>query len=131
VQKERAIVSLPVVVTGHAEAKRNAQNQQGWRERPPMVMRIDQRRIKRREIRAPLIEFAFEGAKRGINPEAAQDHDYRNCFHPPGVTAQRAAQASCHCGTSGRGQSSTSQSNWKANQCSKWQQLRLRAAKRR
>src|SRR5438874_1862172 len=47
VEKERAIIGLPVVVAGHAESQRAAQNQQRGRKQPPMVMGVDQRRIKR------------------------------------------------------------------------------------
>src|SRR5207244_1761726 len=55
VEKERAIIGLPVVVAGHAESQRAAQNQQRGRKQPPMVMGVDQRRIKRGEVWPPFV----------------------------------------------------------------------------
>jgi len=40
-----------------------------------MMVGINQGRIKRREIRSPFVELAFEGTKRGINAEAAEENN--------------------------------------------------------
>src|SRR5438034_5265001 len=63
VEKERAIIGLPVVVAGHAESQRAAQNQQRGRKQPPMVMGVDQRRIKRGEVWPPFVETALKDRK--------------------------------------------------------------------
>ena len=77
IEKKGPVVSLPVVVTGDPESQRENQNQQRWRERPPSMMGIDERRIKRRKIRPPFIIVSFEGTQSGINAECAEQNNYR------------------------------------------------------
>src|ERR1700730_1992129 len=60
VQEKRAIVGLAVVIAGSAKGQRSAENQQRRRKFPPTMMLINQRRIKWREIRSPLIESPLE-----------------------------------------------------------------------
>src|SRR6266403_1323777 len=69
VQEKRAVVGFAVVVAGGAKAQRANKNEERRREWPPVMQGIDERRIKRREVRAPLVIPAFEGAQRGINAE--------------------------------------------------------------
>src|SRR5271170_1433665 len=57
IEKERAIVCLAVVVASRPKSERASQNQKRRRKPPPVVCGIDQRRIERREIGAPLIKL--------------------------------------------------------------------------
>ena len=61
------------------------QNQKRGRKWPPVMLRIDQRRIKRRKIRSPGIVCAFEGPQRRVNSKSSQQNKYRNKLHPPGI----------------------------------------------
>src|SRR5882762_5234922 len=72
IQKECAIVRFPIVVAGGPESQRPHQNQQRRRKWPPPVMRINQRRIKRREIRSPFVKFPFEGPGSCIESESTE-----------------------------------------------------------
>src|SRR4051812_42605019 len=89
IQKERPIVSLAVVVAGGAESARRAQDQQRGRKLPPVMLRVNEWGIKRREIRdakiPALVVSSFERAKGGVDAEAAQDDDDRQYLSPPGV----------------------------------------------
>src|SRR5712664_3338702 len=69
VQEKRTVVGFAVVVARGAKAQRANKNEERRREWPPVMQGIDERRIKRREVRAPLIILAFEGAQCGINAE--------------------------------------------------------------
>src|SRR4051812_47207132 len=64
---------------------------------PPMMLRVDERGIKRREIRQTdvptLIEPAFEGAEGCIKPEAAQHDDDGYDLSPPRVAAFGGAES--------------------------------------
>src|SRR5713101_5443925 len=51
---------IAVVVARGPEPQRPTQNQQCRRQFPPVVMGINQRRVERREIRAPLVIRALE-----------------------------------------------------------------------
>src|SRR6476469_5650720 len=62
-----------------------------------MVVRVDQGRVKGREVRTPVVKFSLEGAERSINTEPSHHDDNRKIFQPPGVAPQRAAQTSRHC----------------------------------
>src|ERR1700686_3045646 len=77
IEKKCAIVSFAVVVTGGAKSQGTRQHQKRGRERPPMMLRIDERGIKRRKIRSPGIVSAFERAQCGIHAKAAEQNDYR------------------------------------------------------
>src|SRR3954468_20884311 len=90
IEKKCPIVGLSVVIASRTETQRTTQNQQRGRKFPPAVTGIDQGRIKRRKIGAPLVEASFEGAKGGVEAKAAQHHDYRKDLQPPGVTPLRA-----------------------------------------
>src|SRR5438034_7403313 len=72
IQKKGPVIRFAVVITGGAESQRPGKNQQRWRKFPPAVSGIDQRRIKRREIRSPLVKLAFKCAQRGVKPESAK-----------------------------------------------------------
>src|ERR1051326_992553 len=89
IEEESAIVSFAIVVAGHAEAKRENQNQQ--RRRPVPPAKVEQRRVKRREVRIGPEKFSFEGAERGVDAKAAEQDDDGNCLGPPSVAAQRAS----------------------------------------
>src|SRR5205807_4961603 len=93
VEKERAIIGLPVVVAGHAESQRAAQNQQRGRKQPPMVMGVDQRRIKRGEVWRPLVETALKGPQSGVKAEPPQQHNNRNNLDPPGIVPLGSTEA--------------------------------------
>src|SRR2546429_2944470 len=56
------------------------------------MLRVDERRIKGREIRSPGIVGIFEGAERGVNTESAEHNDHGEDLYPPGVAAQGAAE---------------------------------------
>src|SRR6266404_6309312 len=75
IEEERAIVCLAIVVAGGAKAERTAQDEQGRGKRPVAVMDVDERRIKRREVRSPLKIGALERPQRGVEAEAAQADD--------------------------------------------------------
>src|SRR2546429_562126 len=93
VEKERAIIGLPVVVAGHAESQRAAQNQQRGRKQPPMVMGVDQRRIKRGEVWPPFVETALKGPQSGVKAEPPQQHNNRNNLDPPGIVPLGSTEA--------------------------------------
>ena len=57
-----------------------------------VLVNIDERRIKGREIRTPEIVGIFEGAERGVSSKTAENNDNREDLHPPGVTAQCATK---------------------------------------
>src|SRR3979490_400722 len=80
-QKKRPIVRLPIVVAGCAEPERAGEDQECRGRPPPVVIRVDQRRIKRREIRSPGIELSFEGPERGVDSEEAEDNDDVKTFN--------------------------------------------------
>src|SRR2546422_907024 len=92
VEEKRAVVGFAVVVARSAKAQRANENQQCWRERPPAMLRVDERRIKGREIRSPGIVGIFEGAERGVSAKTAEHNNHREDLHPPGVAAQGAAE---------------------------------------
>src|SRR3989442_69398 len=69
VQEKRAVVGFAVVVARGPKAQRANKNEESRGEWPPVMQGIDERRIERREVRAPLVILAFEGAQRGINAE--------------------------------------------------------------
>src|SRR5438552_5503418 len=91
-QEKCPIVRLPIVVAGCAEPERAREDQKCRGEPPPVVIRVDQRRIERREIRSPGVELSFEGPKCGINSEKAEDDDDGQNFNPPCVSTQGTAE---------------------------------------
>ncbi len=93
VQKERAVVRLPVVVAGGPETEGPPEDQKRRRERPPAVLLVDERRVERREVGAPLEVAALQGAGRRVKAEEAQDDDDRENLQPPGVAAERRPEA--------------------------------------
>src|ERR1700722_6831806 len=76
IEKKCAIVRFAVVVAGGAKSQRPRQHQKRGRKRPPVMLRIDERGIKRRKIRSPRIVSAFESPQRGVNAKTAQQNDY-------------------------------------------------------
>src|ERR1700680_92287 len=76
IEKKCAIVRFTVVVTRGAKYQGTRQHQKRGRERPPVMLRIDERGIKRRKIRSPRIVSVFKGPQRGINAKTAQQNDY-------------------------------------------------------
>jgi hypothetical protein len=56
------------------------------------MLRVDERRIKGREIRAPRIVGIFKGAERCVHAESAENDDNRDNLDPPRVAAQSAAK---------------------------------------
>ena len=75
IEKESTVVSFPVVVARDAKAQRPNQNQQCRREWPPPMVRVNQRRIKGRKIRPPLVIRPFEGTQSCINSECAEHNN--------------------------------------------------------
>ena len=75
VEEKSPVVRLSIVVAGRAKPERTSQNQKRGGKSPPVVVRVDQRRIERREVRTPRIELAFEGTKRGIDSKQAEKED--------------------------------------------------------
>ena len=57
-----------------------------------MVLGINQRRIKRREIWPPIIVPAFEGAECGVDTEASEENDDGKKLEPPSVASLRFAK---------------------------------------
>src|ERR1700730_2165851 len=92
IEKKCPVVCFPVVVAGSAKAERPAKNQQRWRELPPMVMGIDQRRVERGQIRSPFIEFSFKRSQSRVNAKSSEYHHHRKNLHPTRVTPQRGAK---------------------------------------
>src|SRR6266404_1062526 len=95
VPEECAVVGFAIVITCCSKSQGGNENQQGGRKpsRQPVMLRIDKRRIKRREVRAPLVILAFEGAQCGINAETAEHNNDRENFDPPWVAPQSTAEA--------------------------------------
>ena len=58
------------------------QNQQRRRKLPPVVMGVDQWRIKRREVRAPLIICALKGPPGCVCGKSTQHHPHRQNLGP-------------------------------------------------
>src|SRR5215471_17564570 len=83
VQKKCSIVCLSVVVAGRAESEGAGQNQERRGKAPPVVLRVDQRGIKRRNVGPPLIELPFEGPEGCINAKRTQNDDDGQEFNPP------------------------------------------------
>src|SRR5207302_4730150 len=63
IEKESSIVSLAIVVAGDAESQRERQDQQRRRERPPMMMGVNERGIKWRNIRTLRVICCFGGGR--------------------------------------------------------------------
>src|ERR1700680_498953 len=72
IEEKSPVIRLSVVVARDSKAQRPNQNQQRGRERPPPMMRVNQRRIKGRKIRPPLVIRPFEGPQSRINSKCAE-----------------------------------------------------------
>src|SRR5580693_3888885 len=92
IEKKRAVVSFAVVIARSAKPERSREDEQCRRKFPPMMQRIDQRRIKRGKIRPPFIKFAFKCTQRGVKSKAAEKKNHGQDFDPPSVAAQRASE---------------------------------------
>ena len=90
IKKKRAVVSFAIVVTGNSKTERRCQNQQCGRERPVVVMDIDQRGIKGGKIWPPLEVRSLECPEGCVDAEAAESHNHRNYLNPPSITLRRA-----------------------------------------
>src|SRR5450432_2797888 len=77
IEKKSAIVRFAVVVAGGAKPERAGEHQQSGRKRPPVMLRIDQRRIKGRKVRAPAVKSTFESAQRGVQTKTSEHNNYR------------------------------------------------------
>jgi len=77
IEEKGPVKGLAVVVTSGAKAEGAGKDQERRREWPPVMQGINERRIKGREVRAPFIILAFEGAKGGVDAEAAHHNDDR------------------------------------------------------
>src|ERR1051325_10999779 len=91
VEEERAVVRLAVVVARRPEREREDEDQKRGRQRPPV--RLDQRRIKRREVGAPLEVVADPCRPGRVEAEAAEDQGRQPGSNPPGVAAHGCAEA--------------------------------------
>src|SRR5260370_32972379 len=101
IEEKRAVVGFAVVVARSAKAQRASKNQERRGEWPPVMLRVDERRIERRQIRSPGIVGIFEGAKRGIDAKATEHNNNGENLDPPRVSAQSTAEAGL--GRQGRG----------------------------
>src|SRR6185503_12104951 len=98
IEKERAIVSLAVVVTGGAETQRRPENENGRREWPPT--RFDEWRIEWRKVWAPFVVLAFESSPGCVDAERAEDEHDGEEFEPPRIaTHRRAETTTLQCGS--------------------------------
>src|ERR1700674_1656253 len=99
IKKKSPVVSLSIVVAGDPESQRPNQNQQRRRERPPAMMRVNERRIKGRKVRPPFEVFPFEGAQSGIDSECTEQNNDGQQLKPPRIPPHRAAEmALSRCG---------------------------------
>src|SRR5438132_13259568 len=85
IEEKSPVVSLSIVVARDPKAQRPNQNQERRRERPPPMMRVNQRRIKRRKIRSPLIIRPFEGPQSRIDSESAEQNNNGQQLKPPRI----------------------------------------------
>src|SRR5438105_4193075 len=92
IEKESSIVSLAVVVASDPESQRPNQNQQSRRERPPPMMGIDKRRVKRRKVRPPFVIGPFEGSQSGVRSESTQQNNDGQQLQPPRISTHRSAE---------------------------------------
>src|SRR6266436_384731 len=92
IEKESAVIGFAVVVARGAKPQRASKNQESRWEWPPMMLRVNERRIERREIRSPRIVGILEGTKRRVDAETAEDNDDGEDLSPPGVAAESAAE---------------------------------------
>ncbi len=56
------------------------------------MLRVDERRIEGREVRAPGVIRSFEGAERGIYAKTAEHNKNDENLDPPGIPAESAAE---------------------------------------
>src|SRR5579872_2253597 len=92
IEEKRAVISLAVVVAGGAKTERAGEDEQRGRKSPPVMLRIDERRIERRKVWPPLEIRALESTQRGINTKTTKQNNYRHEFDPPSVAAQSASE---------------------------------------
>src|SRR5215472_3718124 len=93
IEKKRAVVSFAVVITGSSKTQRSEKNEQSGGKRPPMVPRIDERRIEGRKVRPPGVVSPFERAQRRVNAEATKQNDNRKDLSPPRIAAHGSAES--------------------------------------
>src|SRR5580700_4142117 len=70
IKKKRAVVRFPVVVASSPKTQRPAQNQNRRRPLPPAMIRINQGRIKWRQIRSPFIKFPLKRPQSRVKPKS-------------------------------------------------------------
>src|SRR5260370_3984018 len=87
-----AVISFAVVVAGGTKSQWKDQDQKRGRPRPKVVLRIDQRRVKRSQIRAPGVVGAFEGAVGCVDTKRPQEQRSRQNLSPPGISPERACK---------------------------------------
>jgi len=92
IEQKGPIESLAVVVAGGAKAEWTSKDEERRRDRPPMMQRVNERRIEGRQIGPPLVELSFKGAQRGVDAKSAHQNDDGDDFDPPSVAAQRASE---------------------------------------
>src|SRR5438876_859427 len=76
------------------------------------MMRINERRIERRKVRAPFVICAFEGAHRSVDTKSAEHDDDRNQFEPPRIATHGFPKPDCGSRLSHEGVSVISMSPW-------------------
>src|SRR6267143_929328 len=92
IPEKRAVLGFAVVIARCSKAEGARKDQKRRRKSPPVVPRIDERRIERREIRAPGIELIFKRAESGVNPETTKGYEDGEDLNPPSVAAQSTAK---------------------------------------
>ncbi len=123
IEKKRTVISFAVVIAGSPKTERPGKDEQRRRKFPPMMQRIDERRIERREVRPPFVKLAFESAQRGIKTKPAKKENHGQDFDPPSVAAQRASKPrfgqegwrASHLGTSRVAVSKLASKLWQTN----------------
>src|SRR5438132_5896425 len=76
------------------------------------MMRINERRIERRKVRAPFVIRPFEGAHRSVDTKSAEHDDDRNQFEPPRIATHGFPKPDCGSRLSHEGVSVISISPW-------------------
>ena len=93
IKKKCTVIRFAVVIARGAKSQRPAQNQYRRRKRPPVMLGINQRRIKRREVRSPFVEMALERTERRINRKQPQANRHCQRLNPPEIAPLRCAEA--------------------------------------
>src|SRR5213594_1241008 len=90
VEEKRPVVCLAIVVARRAESARENENQKCGGEGPPGG--LDQRRVERRQVRAPLVVDVDPGCPRRIDGKTAQYEGRKGRSNPPRIASKGRAE---------------------------------------